>query len=138
MLRDGVTQGLRALHEAGCEILVLTEGSREKVLSLIARYGLADLITRVIEAKKERRLFERAIARTRQPTMAFMIGDQFDRDIAPAKAAGLTTIYFPGSFQAKWQPKKREVQPDYKVDDFNEAAAIILAIKRGVTRAASA
>ena len=84
MLRDGVAQGLRALHEAGCEILVLTEGSREKVLSLIARYGLADLITRVIEAKKERRLFERVIALTRQPTMAFMIGDQFDRDIAPA------------------------------------------------------
>ena len=55
-----------------------------------------------------------------------MIGDQLDRDIAPAKAAGLTTIFFPGGFRPKWQPAEGDVRPDYTVQDFNQAAAFVL------------
>jgi len=124
-LREGVAQGLRTLHDAGCLIDVLTEGSRNRVESLLRHYELAGLVTRVIEAPKQERLFERVVALTR-PAKAFMIGDQLDRDIAPAKAAGLTTIFFPGAFRLKWQPAEDDVHPDYTIQDFNQAAAIIL------------
>jgi hypothetical protein len=33
-----------------------------------------------------------------------MIGDQLDRDIGPAKEAGLRTIYFPGGFAPGGRP----------------------------------
>jgi len=59
-----------------------------------------------------------------------MIGDQLDRDIAPAKAAGLITIYFPGGFQPKWQQRAEgEIKPDYRVQDFNQAVEVILMAK---------
>jgi putative hydrolase of the HAD superfamily len=138
-LREGVAQGLRALHEGGCQIVVLTEGGRDKVLSLLERHGLAELVTRVIEARKEPRLFERVVTLVRHPAIAFMIGDQLDRDIAPAKAAGITTIFFPGGFEPKWQPDEHKVEPDHKIQDFNQAAAFILGTTVGGTpRAASA
>jgi putative hydrolase of the HAD superfamily len=138
-LRNGVAEGLRALHKGGCRIIVLTEGGRDKVLSLLEHYGLTGLVTRVIEARKESRLFKRVVALARQPAMAFMIGDQLDRDIAPAKAAGLTTIFIPGGFQPKWQPDESAVEPDRKVQEFSQAAAFVLEMtKCDKTRAASA
>lgn len=125
-LRVGVRIGLHRLKSGGCTILVLTEGSRAKTLALLEHHGLADLIDRVIEARKEPRLFERVLTLTKSQRLAFMIGDQLDRDIAPAKAAGLTTIFFPGGFQPKWHPAEADVAPDHKVDDFNTAASIAL------------
>jgi FMN phosphatase YigB (HAD superfamily) len=125
-LRKGVRSGLQMLHEAGCAIVVLTENSRRKVLLLLEHYGLVSFITRVIEARKESQLFERMVALTKGSARAYMIGDQLDRDIAPAKAAGLTTIFFPGGFQPKWQPAESAVQPDFRVEEFAQAAALIL------------
>ena len=63
----------------------------------------------------------------RLPKRAFMIGDQLDRDIAPAKAAGLITVYFPGGFRPKWTPDESSIGPDFKVSDFMQAAQIVLA-----------
>ena len=138
-LREGVAQGLRVLHEAGCLIQVLTEGGRNKVISLLQHYELTDLVTRVTEARKERRLFERVVALTPKPAKAFMIGDQLDRDIALAKAAGVTTVYFPGAFRPKWEPAESDIRPDHTVRDFNQAAAFILATTaHDIARAASA
>lgn len=130
-LRDGVAQGLRALHTCDFEIIVLTEGNRERVLSLLEHYHLGDLVTRVMEVKKERKLFDRVLALTHNPLAAFMVGDQLDRDIAPAKAAGLKTIYFPGQFQPKWQPLEDEIRPDYRVENLNEAAQLIINARVG-------
>ena len=60
------------------------------------------------------------------PANAFMIGDQLDRDIAPAKEAGLKTIYFPGGFVPRWTPDEAKIGPDFRVSDFVEAVEIIL------------
>jgi putative hydrolase of the HAD superfamily len=54
-----------------------------------------------------------------------MVGDQLDRDIAPAKEAGLTTIYFPSGFKPKWMPLEAEVRPDFKIESFAEVPAIV-------------
>ena len=137
-LRAGVRSGLERLKSAGCMILVLTEGSRSKTLALLEHHGLADLVDRVIEARKEPRLFERVMALTDNHPLAFMIGDQLDRDVEPAKAAGLATIFFPGGFRPKWHPAEADVAPDYKVSDFNAAASVVLGAIARDRRLASA
>jgi putative hydrolase of the HAD superfamily len=123
-LRKGV--GVKMLHAAGCPIVVLTEDSRENVLRLLEHHGLARFITRVIEVRKARRLFERLVTLMGRSAHAFMIGDQLDRDIAPAKAAGLITIFFPGGFNPKWHPAESAVQPDFRVKEFDQAALLVL------------
>ena len=125
VLRAGIRSGLERLKSARCMVLVLTEGSRPKTLALLEHHGLAGLVNRVIEARKEARLFERVVTLTKNQPLAFMIGDQLDRDIRPAKQAGTTTIYFPGAFQPKWVPNEAEVRPEYKIDSFDQAAEII-------------
>jgi len=128
-LREGVARGLERLHNAGCSIMILTEGSRDKVLALLEKYGLAKCVTSVIEAQKEQKLFERVAVKA-QRAKAYMVGDQLDRDIIPAKAAGLMTIFFPGAFQPKWQPEESAVLPDLKIGNLEEAATFILSPAR--------
>lgn len=126
-LRAGVRDGLDALSKRGCPVVVVTEGSREHVDQRVRELGLSGFITRIIEAPKRPELYARVRKLTSLPQHAFMIGDQLDRDIAPAKVAGLTTIYFAGGFHPKWSPNIDDIQPDYVVDDFAEAASIVLA-----------
>jgi putative hydrolase of the HAD superfamily len=59
-----------------------------------------------------------------------MIGDQLDRDILPAKEAGLITIYLPGGFRPKWSPLAGGPHPDYEIASFWEAVDIIAALER--------
>lgn len=124
-LRPGVAQGLERLRTSGFRIFILTEGQRDRIERTLAAHGLDRFGANILEAKKEPGLFKR-VSRLEGADSACMIGDQLDRDIAPAKAAGLTTIYFPGGFSPKWTPQEREVAPDYKVASLDEAADMIL------------
>ena len=54
-----------------------------------------------------------------------MVGDQLERDIRPAKEAGLRTIYFPGGFKPKWEASSNNVHPDYQISSFAEVPAIV-------------
>lgn len=63
---------------------------------------------------------------TDAPDNAFMVGDQLDRDIAPAKAAGVNTIYFPGGFQPRWAPDLQSIRPDHVIASFAEVPNIVL------------
>lgn len=125
-LRDGVRTGLQNLKEAGCHIVVLTEASRLKVINLLQHHGLFDLVDRVIESRKECRLFKRVLRLTSQPSHVFMVGDQLESDIRPAKQAGLRTIYFPGGFRPSWEPTESAVRPDYRIERFDEVTAIVV------------
>lgn len=58
---------------------------------------------------------------------AFMVRDQLRRDIEPAKAAGLVTIYVPSRFGPRWEPYELAVGPAYRVERFDQAVDIILA-----------
>ncbi|WP_287181528.1 HAD family hydrolase [Mesorhizobium sp.] len=126
-LLPGVRNGLQRLFDGGVLILVLTEGARNRVIQTADQHGLNQFFDRVIEAPKSERLFQRVqkLARVRLP--AFMIGDQLQRDIAPAKAAGLVTIYIPSRFRPQWEPDEAAVGPDYRVEQFDQGADIILA-----------
>jgi putative hydrolase of the HAD superfamily len=125
-LREGVVAGLDALRAAGCLILILTEGSARRIRGTAEDAGLIGHFDRIIEAPKHPRFYERVLRLTGTPRRAFMVGDQLDRDIAPASAAGLTTIYYPGGFTPRWAPSEEAVRPDFRIQSFEEVPRIVM------------
>lgn len=125
-VRQGVREGLEALQAAKCVVLIVTEGARARVERTAKRLELYNLVARAIEGPKRPELFRRVLRRTGAPKRAFMIGDQLDRDIEPAKAAGLGTIYFPGGFRPRWTPEEALIQPDHRIENFAEVPSIVL------------
>lgn len=124
-LRPGVIEGLRTLQSLECLVIVVTEGAHARITRTAAKLGLTSLFDRIIEAPKHERLYRRVRRLARTPSPAFMIGDQLERDIAPAKLAGLRTIYFPGGFRPRWERDEAQVQPDFRVSRFDEVADIV-------------
>jgi putative hydrolase of the HAD superfamily len=124
-LRPGVEQGLRNLRDMRCLVIVVTEGAQARIASTANALGVTPYIDRLIEAPKQRRLYERVARLSHAPQPMFMVGDQLQRDIAPAKEAGLETIYFPGNFTPKWEPAEDLVRPDHRVTNFNDVAQIV-------------
>jgi putative hydrolase of the HAD superfamily len=88
-------------------------------------HHLIDYLDRVIDAPKNARLYTRALRLLGQPRVAFMIGDQLDRDILPAKEAGLETVYFPGGFRPKWEQDEHLIRPDFRIDSFAEVPLLV-------------
>src|SRR3546814_7324092 len=86
---------------------------------------LEGLFDRIIEAPKIPRIYQRALRLVGDASTAFMVGDQLQRDIRPAKEAGLRTIYFPGGFRPHWELKEQSVQPDFRVHRFDPLPAIV-------------
>lgn len=129
-LRPGVLDGMTALRAAGCELLIISESAQTKVEATAVTLGLTGLFSRVIEGLKRPELYTRILRLLGSPGRAFMVGDQLDRDIAPAKAAGLSTIYFPGRFTPSWAPDESLVAPDYRVGNFGEVVGIVLCGQR--------
>lgn len=125
-LRDGVFEGLTQLQRADATTLIVSESPRAQLLATAEALGLAGHFTRVIEGRKSSEFYRRVLRLTGVPNKAYMIGDQLDRDIAPAKEAGLTTIYFPGGFMPRWTPDEINIGPDFRVSNFAQAANIIL------------
>ena len=119
-MRTGVADGLRRLHDLDVSVLVLTEGAAERIQRTLAELELAPFVDRVLEGKKEAPLYRRVLRLKGEPPLAYMVGDQLDRDVAPAKTAGLTTFYFPGGFSPAWTPRETEVGPDFKIGSFSE------------------
>lgn len=126
-LRPGVREGLEALQAANTLVLIVTEGPRAKVEETTKSLALHNLISRIIEGPKQPELFQRVLRLMGASKRAFMVGDQLDRDIAPAKAAGIETIYFPGGFQPRWALDEAHVRPDHVIGTFAEVPDIVLA-----------
>jgi putative hydrolase of the HAD superfamily len=125
-VRPGVREGLEVLRAANCFVLVVTEGHRAKVEKTLKTLHLDALINRVIEGRKRPELYQRIRRLTDEYSDAFMVGDQLDRDIAPAKSAGLETIYFPGGFRPRWVPPDGVIKPDHLIESFAEVSSIVL------------
>jgi putative hydrolase of the HAD superfamily len=129
-LRPGVLSGLSQLETEGFPMLVLTEGRLERVKDNIRIHGLERYIPRVMEAKKDKRLYERLLKVFRPCNVGFMIGDQLERDIRPAKVAGLSTIYFPSNFRPKWDIEQKGALADHQITTFAGVPAIIDGVLR--------
>ncbi|TMJ20513.1 MAG: HAD family hydrolase [Alphaproteobacteria bacterium] len=128
--RPGVLEGLDALQDAGCLVLVVTEAASRKTEEIAAKLGMADHFDRVVEGRKRPALYQRIVRLAGTPDRSFMVGDQLDRDIAPAKAAGLETIYYPGNFKPRWQLDEDAGAPDHRISSFAEVPGIVLAPSR--------
>src|SRR3546814_20460630 len=67
---------------------VITEGERDRVRRTARAHQLEGLFDRIIEAPKIPRIYQRALRLVGDASTAFMVGDQLQRDIRPAKEAG--------------------------------------------------
>jgi putative hydrolase of the HAD superfamily len=125
-LLPGVRDGLARLHASGALIVIVTEGARSRVMRAANEHNLAALFDRIVEGPKTVRLFERVqkLGRSSQPV--FMIGDQMKKDIVPASAAGLMTIYVPGRFQPRWESAEAVNGPTFRASRFDDAVDFIL------------
>lgn len=126
-LRIGVMEGLSSLKASDAGLIVVTEGNRERIIATAADLKIDHLIDQVIEGRKEPPLFHRLRRLSSVAVTAFMVGDQLDRDIIPAKAAGLTTIYFPSEFRPPWAPQPSAAAPDFVVRSFADVPGIVRA-----------
>jgi putative hydrolase of the HAD superfamily len=124
-LRSGVRQGLETMSRSGVRLLIISEASKGRVETTATAHGILTFFERVLEGRKSAALYSRMMALTHAGGRAFMVGDQMNRDIEPASAAGLETIYFPGGFQPRWSLARGPVEPDHIIGDFSEVPGIV-------------
>lgn len=125
-LRLGVLEGLPRLSQQPISLRIVTEGSRDRVKKVVQDHGIDSWFSQIIEIQKNQPTFARIFAAAGSPLFALMVGDQLDRDIQPAKAAGLGTIYFPGAFRPKWEAREMDVRPKYTISTFSEVPDIVM------------
>ncbi|POF32608.1 HAD family hydrolase [Roseibium marinum] len=128
-LRTGVLEGLRRLQSSGRIIIVVTEAARGRTRRTAGIHCVDQYFDKIIEAPKHARLYRRVQRLVGQSSPGFMVGDQLERDIRPAKEAGLTTIFFPSGFKPLWEQTNGPIIPDYTVNSFSEAADIVIKCK---------
>lgn len=125
-LRPGVRDGLEAMRRGGARLLVISEASRGRVEKTATSHDILHFFERVLEGKKSAALYKRMLALTHAGGRTFMVGDQINRDIEPASAAGIKTIYYPGGFQPRWSLAQGAIEPDHVIGDFSEVAEIVV------------
>lgn len=120
-LLPGAIEGLRRLRDAGATVFVVTEGDKRRVEETTDLLGISSLVDRIIAGPKRKELFARVLKLAGRPRQAFMIGDQIARDMAPAKASGLTTVYVPGAFKPRWEASEPRGTIDMEAQRFDVA-----------------
>lgn len=110
-LRPGIDDLLRKLHQL-----------RQPGSGLVL--GVPDADWQRLEREGVAALFDREIAVP--PDECILVGDRLDRDIAPAKAAGMATIQFRTGRWRRQRPRADAETPDEVVTDVAELEAAIL------------
>ncbi len=106
-LRPDIDRLLRQLRQPPGLLLGAWNCSWER----LEREGLADFFTRDLDLP---------------PADCIFVGDRLDRDIAPARAAGMATIQFRTGRWRKQRPRTDAETPDEVVTDVAELEAAIL------------
>ena len=107
-LRPGIDDLLRRLVARG--LLLGAVGSRWERLE---RAGIAELFTPDLDVP---------------PAQCLFVGDRLDKDIAPAKAAGMATVQFRSGRYRRQRPRTDAETPDAVVTDVAELEAAIAAL----------
>jgi len=121
-LLPGVRSGLAKLHARGCRVIVVTEGSVERIIATLQHHQIQSFIHDVIEARKTVALFEK-IRLANKCSVSWAVGDQLDRDVFPAIGAGFRGIFIEGGFKPKWHPAI-QVDSEYAVMQNYEEAVL--------------
>jgi len=121
LLLPTVAEGVSVARRAGLRLYVMTEGRVEMQKRILELHGLLASFDGVWELTKELSQFGRVVSRF-VGCRIVVIGDQPDRDILPAKAAGCSTVLIPSRFKPSWQTHKDQEQADHLALDFLDAA----------------
>lgn len=132
----GVREGLAAAKREGVEVWVLTEGSGQRQRARIEAHGLGNLIHGVTEATKNKEQFLRQRRRF-APRILYVIGDQPDRDVAPARVAGCRAVLVPSRFRPEWHDKVAWGSADCVSETFDAAVEWIVSDLSGGASPAS-
>ena len=125
-LRPGVKEGLRKIADQFGKIVIFTEGRERTCWSNLKYHGVDAFVEDVILCKKGVEFYTSFVERNKHAYLKFiMIGDQLDRDIVYAKAAGFVTIYFPGGFLPYWVDISDKHSFDYEIINFLEVSLLL-------------
>ncbi len=116
-----VAEGVSVATHAGLSLYVMTEGRIEKQKRILELHGLLASFEGVWELTKERSQFDRVVSRF-AGSRVIVVGDQPDRDIFPAKAAGCSTVLIPSRFKPAWQTQRDQEEADHVAVNFLDAA----------------
>jgi putative hydrolase of the HAD superfamily len=100
-LREGVREGLMAAGHVGIPVTIVTEETAERTCKLLLEHRLADLVVDVVSVRKTTSAYSQ-LKKGVGDIACYMVGDQIDKDILAASAAGFSTFYFPGGFAPYW------------------------------------
>lgn len=120
-----VTEGIMEAHNANIAVYVLTEGKIEKQKKILSHHSLAAFVAGVFEVTKSQTQFERLRQRF-APAEVVIIGDQPDRDVAPARAAGCTSVLVPSRFRPQWHDTEQWTEASFVANTFKEGIDWIL------------
>jgi putative hydrolase of the HAD superfamily len=123
-LRQGVRDFFCQLDTNTLWLIVATETDSGRCNSVLQHHDLTRNVQDVVSGLKTP-MFYGDISARYPATIRFSVGDQLDRDIAPAKHAKFITVYFPGEFIPFWSPSAASVSPDYEISSFAELGSII-------------
>lgn len=125
-LRWGVRPALQELSAHNVQIWVVSEGSEKRIRESLEDHGIASFVDRVVSAKKDVAMFAALSREARLFGLKAVVGDQLDRDIAPAKQAGFFTIHLPGSFAPEWVDPEMARFIDKSIGNYREVAETIV------------
>ena len=124
-LIPGTAEMMAALVEEGYRLCLVADGRVQSFRNVLGAHGLFELFeARIISEdlgceKPHRRMFEAALAAmgldAADAADCVMVGNNLGRDIAGAKAAGLTTIWLDWSPRRSKQPKTADEVPDFVI-----------------------
>lgn len=124
-LREGVQVGLQRLSLMKCPVRVITETSLQRCERLLRLHHIADYVASVDSVTKDDQYFLGLKRQVPVNSRGWVVGDQLSSDILPARNAGFQTVYFPGSFQPRWE-QDLILHPDiFQVTSFADIPAII-------------
>lgn len=119
-LLPGVEEGMRLAAAQGVRLYVVTEGSQDRVAKTLAQYGFLGQVSQVLSVTKTVDLYRR-LKKLAIEGVPAMLGDQLDRDIIPAREAGLIAIWIPSAFTPEWADSNQAFRASHVAISFLDA-----------------
>lgn len=103
-LRIGVRRALTVAAAHSIPVTIVTESSTQRSNETLESCGLRQFVSDIISARKTPALYEQ-LKQSALADRLVMVGDQYDRDILPARAAGFDAFLYPGRFRPYWNER---------------------------------
>jgi putative hydrolase of the HAD superfamily len=126
----GALEALRHLRGRGVRLGLLTNGASQSQRRKLERFGLTPLFDCIVieeefgAGKPDPRVFQHALAQLQAlPDETWMVGDQLELDIVPARELGIRTVWI--DHAGSGLPASSLLRPDATVGSLAELVAMI-------------